>query len=86
MSRLYFYLIFHGTGCYFCHFHHSAKNPRDSPVYSQSVCNSFDKMENEKNMKALLITNIPESRNEDLTKVIITLAKHLDATLQAAQV
>ena len=43
-------------------------------------------MENEKNMKALLIKNIPESRNEDLTKVIITLAKHLDATLQAADV
>ena len=77
-----------GTGCYFCHFHHSAKNPRDSPDYSQSVCNSFDQMENEKNLKALLIKNIdiPESRNEDLTKVIITLAKHLDATLQAADV
>ena len=43
-------------------------------------------MENERNMKALLIKNIPESRNEDLTKEIITRAKYIDATLQAADV
>ena len=43
-------------------------------------------MENEKNMTAPLRKNILESRNVDLTKVIITLAKHLDATLQAADV
>ena len=43
-------------------------------------------MKNEENMKALLITNITESRKEDLTKVIITLAKHLDATLQVVDI
>ena len=43
-------------------------------------------MENEKNLKALLITNIPESRSEDTTKVVLTLAKHLDAELQASDI
>ena len=52
----------------------------------QAVRNSFDRMENEKNLKALLITNIPESRSEDTTKVVLTLAKHLDAELQASDI
>ena len=46
------------------------------------VANSVDDMLNEKNKKALIIANIPESRHEHLSKITSVLASKLDVDIK----
>lgn len=46
------------------------------------VAKSVDDMLNEKNKKALIMANIPESRHEDLSKITSVLASKLDVDIK----
>jgi hypothetical protein len=61
----------------------SACNRTDREV---QVAKSVDKLENDKNLKALLVANITISRNENLPKIVTTLSSHLGATVLNADI
>ena len=47
----------------------------------RKVINSVNRIEQQKNLKALLIANVPSSQHEDTTKIVTNLAAKLEATL-----
>ena len=51
-------------------------------VQDDLVAKSVDDMLNEKNKKALIMANIPESRHEDLSKITSVLASKLDVDIK----
>ena len=52
----------------------------------KAVTNTVDKLETEKNLKTLLVANIPESHHEDTTKVILTLSGLIKAETKATDI
>lgn len=61
-------------------------NNEDKSEKTQAVIHTVDKIENDKNQRALLIANIPESRNESTTKIVLSLASHLDTTISPSDI
>lgn len=52
----------------------------------RKVINSVDRIEQEKNLKALLIANVPSSQHEDTTKIVTNLAAKLEASIMPGDI
>ena len=59
---------------------------KSNATFIQNTETAIESLENEKNEKSLIVANIPISRNENLPKIIVTLASRVNCIIKESDV